>query len=653
MPIFPLNDRRVTWLGYFFLSVMLSWLCFSSLRHHLLDVPDADSFADHLLIDQDWTVFFSLDKTQASGRPFAEAIKYGAYLLWGNDPAVFHVLVVGVHTLASLLLASLAVRLGMSLGVSMAGGLLFLLNVAHFQAVHHISALDYPLALVCGLLSLHAFLRAHTFGALGWWVGFYGCLLLGLMSHMSIAMLVPFCLYWRWRQGLDLRSLAYQLLGLTALLAVAGAFLLLFTAQNTSTWNAIHFYSEENTLGIFAGHLHSLLWFVSCLLTAAHWLLLPVYKMHTWELYLGGGILVGLAVMIWRRIFPEDLWAVWIIAALLPFVFLTEKTINDLPIGPSRYLYMASAGSSLLLAGGVHRAAAIFSRWRGLLYAGILVLLLTSSIVYLKRAEALSLYSSGRYYITHGDTQLGIERLKLAIAQDRGVINLEEAYIRLCQVLLFSGDADFVISLREALKNFPKSFALNVDHLVVNSILGDSTTQNQARQQLHALGRDEDFVARTYFNLGRGLAENENHELAIRAYERSLEFVPDRASTLKGFGVSLLKVERTEKAVSTLMRATKLTPDDPQTLYSAAFALKAAGRCERAIDLCYRAMQFQLWPDLFYLLGDCLEQADRTLEARDVYQRGIAFDPNEPQFHLRLNRVLAKMGDNPGGVVPK
>ena len=486
MPIFPLNDRRVTWLGYFFLSVMLSWLCFSSLRHHLLDVPDADSFADHLLIDQDWTVFFSLDKTQASGRPFAEAIKYGAYLLWDNDPAVFHVLVVGVHTLASLLLASLAVRLGMSLGVSMAGGLLFLLNVAHFQAVHHISALDYPLALVCGLLSLHAFLRAHTSGALGWWVGFYGCLLLGLMSHMSIAMLVPFCLYWRWRQGLDLRSLAYQLLGLTALLAVAGAFLLLFTAQNTSTWNAIHLYSEENTLGIFAGHLHSLLWFVSCLLTAAHWLLLPVYKMQTWELYFGGGILVGLAVMIWRRIFPEDLWAVWIITALLPFVFLTEKTIR----------------------------------------------------------------------------------------------------------------------------------------------------------------RDEDFVARTYFNLGRGLAENENHELAIRAYERSLEFVPDRASTLKGFGVSLLKVERTEKAVSTLMRATKLTPDDPQTLYSAAFALKAAGRCERAIDLCYRAMQFQLWPDLFYLLGDCLEQAGRTLEARAVYQRGIAFDPNEPQFHLRLNRVLARMGDN-------
>ena len=101
---------------------------------------------------------------QASGRPFAEAVKYLAVLGGGNHPGAVHLLVVAAHVLASLLWAWACRRLGLNLELSFLAGLLFLVNVTHFQVVHHISALDYPLALCWMLVSLGCFAHARRSG---------------------------------------------------------------------------------------------------------------------------------------------------------------------------------------------------------------------------------------------------------------------------------------------------------------------------------------------------------------------------------------------------------------------------------------------------------------------------------------------------------
>ena len=157
-----LTARPYIWPGYAGLLCLIAGLCFGNLRTHLLDTHDAETFHDHLQIQQDWTFFFSADKQQASGRPFAEAVKYLAFLFFGNNPAAFHLLVVAIHTLAAWLLARLVwQRLDAPILAGLTG-LLFLVNVTHFQAVHYISALDYPLALCCGLASLLALGRRTT-----------------------------------------------------------------------------------------------------------------------------------------------------------------------------------------------------------------------------------------------------------------------------------------------------------------------------------------------------------------------------------------------------------------------------------------------------------------------------------------------------------
>ena len=106
--------RRYIWPGYAGLLCLVAGLCFGNLRTHLLDTHDAETFRDHLRIQQDWTLFFSPDKEQASGRPTAEAVKYLVFLLCGNDPAAFHLLSIAIHTLAALLLARVVFCLGNS-----------------------------------------------------------------------------------------------------------------------------------------------------------------------------------------------------------------------------------------------------------------------------------------------------------------------------------------------------------------------------------------------------------------------------------------------------------------------------------------------------------------------------------------------------------
>ena len=152
MSLFPLHTSRLTWAIYGALIALVAGIYFGSLSELMLEVDDARTFRDNVAVAQDFTYLFSAHKEVGSGRLMADFFRFIVYLLVGNQPGPVHLVVVAVHTLASLLLARLAFRLGLSLEVSLLSGLLFLVNVAQFRAVHWIAALDYPLALVWGCL---------------------------------------------------------------------------------------------------------------------------------------------------------------------------------------------------------------------------------------------------------------------------------------------------------------------------------------------------------------------------------------------------------------------------------------------------------------------------------------------------------------------
>tara|TARA_Y100000994_G_scaffold178922_1_gene147912 strand:- start:415 stop:672 length:258 start_codon:yes stop_codon:yes gene_type:complete len=83
------------------------------------------------------------------GRPVAKIFFLLGQSLWGQNTTPYHLLLVGLHVLAN--------RLGADLELSLAGGLLFLLDVAHFRAVQWIAYLVYAVGLSLALMAIVLF----------------------------------------------------------------------------------------------------------------------------------------------------------------------------------------------------------------------------------------------------------------------------------------------------------------------------------------------------------------------------------------------------------------------------------------------------------------------------------------------------------------
>ncbi len=632
-----LQERRFLWPAYILLICLLSALCFGSLKDHLLDMDDHEAFQDNIAMADDFSFFFSSEKQQPGGRPLAELIKLVGYLIWGNAPGFFHLLVVAFHTLAALLLAIMFWHQGMALRTSLVGGLLFLVNVAHFRVVHWIAAIEFPLALSCvlgALLCYHQFLEHRRSR---WLWAFYGGSVLSIAALSAMVFLWPFCLYWSWLRKHDIRASLRPLLPLLPVVALEFVVIVALTPKENSTWRAIDQFMEGDPLSLFLGTGRLLLWLLSRLLTTAHWLPLQVYDLEPWELYAGAGVLAGLGVLVYWSRLPVSLWSVWILLSILPFLPLNDTLILGRPEGPSRYLYPATAGTSLLLAWGLEEGSRRLLSWGRYLHGVLLAAILLSSYYYLKEAEAISLYSSGRNYIARGDIETGVEQLKRAIRRGRRTIDLEDTYERICYLGMGKEGTETI--LEEALAEFPDDPRLNTYKLALDSMKPDSVVSRRAREQLEAFKtadppvsiesvsgkrivlEDPEIqavrrgIAAFYHNSGiqfgtaAGLPEGvavefgdrrgqsggltlEDLDRAILAYRRALEFDPDRMVTAGNLVAALAAAGRLTEAVNAALQAAEGNPEAPSgILVTASFGLVASGRLDEAIDYCHRALK--------------------------------------------------------------
>ena len=541
---------RSIWPPYVLLLSALAWIFFADVLTLGLDTHDAETFRDHERIAAEWTYFFSPDKAQASGRPVAEAVKFLYFLACGNDPTAFHFLSVAFHLLCSLLLARLALQCGASPELSWLGGLLFLVNIAHFQVVHYISALDYALALSLGLGALSIFisyLQSRNPLHLG---AYYILVLSAVFAHLSMVMLLPFSLCLHWQKEVRIESMFRRLAPLALLLSLAFFAQLALASRETSTWNALEHYPDTSPVILVLGSLRVFLWLVSRLLTTAYWLPLPVYTMQDWELYLGGLVCVGLALGVRRK----NPWALWTLLGLIPFAFLTETTLLDMPVGPSRYLYLASAGSSVLLAWALLQLSARLGAAGRYVGAVALCIVLLFSYQALKRVEGFAYYTSGRHHIAADHIEKGTELLRRAIAQGGDAIPLRDAYLRLCMALLYL-DHDSRAMATEALMPFPDDLMLGGIAAVLDG--EDPRTRDRGYQWLQSAQNQatgsglgdifKQHLSAVYVNLGKGYLRREDFTRAIDALQWARKLAPERAqiaTTLSSAYTALAKAQR-------------------------------------------------------------------------------------------------------------
>ncbi|MFT7695637.1 MAG: tetratricopeptide (TPR) repeat protein [Candidatus Latescibacterota bacterium] len=645
-----LPESRLIWALYAIAIALISAIYFADLRHLLLGADDAGTFRDHGAINENFLFFFSPEKERASGRIVDEFIMWVVHLVCGNSPAVFHLLVVFIHALASFSLAVCFRRLGAEMITSLIGGLLFLLNIAHVETVHWISALEYPMV-TCNLAwTLYFFSRFAESGRRLFLYLFYPGLILCVFTHFVAVLLWPLCLFYAWLNCFNFRSVARALVLVTPALAIALVFVFSITGGDTTTQSAIDHYSQttsqlSSVLTFVFDSGQAFLWLLARPVFMAHWLPLAPGSQHPIEAWLGMLVLVLLVGFLWRGNTATRLWSAWVVLFLIPFVPATLVYA-----GISRYIYIATAGSSLLLAWTLNWAVERAKRGGPYVLVLALFLVMWSSYRAEDRIANIMRYFSGHYYIANDDPHLGVDLLQKAMETDTSLLSLGEAYLYLVEGLLMTGQ-DYDAVLQRALEEVPKD--PNIRLLArISALLMDATDHSNDPGILNELysnytGPEKAFLHTMSIlsqHFGNWYSQNGDSDGAIRSYRLSLRADPQNFNTTQRLLKIQLQQGRYSDAIATIEALKNYQGDSPQFLYLAALCYKSAGKPQEAMATAQRALQIEPSADLYRLEGDLLLEDNRMAEAETAYRRAIAVGSKSPEPFLQIAYIYRKQG---------
>ena len=557
----PTLLRHRDWLLYAGVVALVAYGGFSSVGRLGLNTHALDIFSDNEALGEDLSLLFAGhgEKAFASGRPGADLARWVTYLIAGNDASSFHVSVAVGHAAASFLLALTAAHLAAPALVAQVAGLLFVASVAHSQAVHDMTAIDYPLALIWTSLALLCFARYESCRRGGWLAGFCFLYVLAVLTHPATVVLVLFPLFALWaRRRLTLRYAALFIPA--AILGAAAAVLSTHWAEASSSQDLLFAEAAQQSLGSsIAGWFLSLWWLSSRFVTTAYWLAVPLYETQSWEFYLGFGVVVALVLTAVHR-GPYAIWAAWTLLFLAPFVVLPEEIVFGWPTGQSRYLYFAAGGSCLLLAALLHAGSLslrrVYPRLGHVSLLATVAVLLLLGCIHLRKVESVTDYIGARYLFATGDEQSAVGYMRRAIDEGGDVIPIEDAHWRHATPTLGTAAGDSL--LRLAVERYPTSTDLNLMLGVVESTTPDSAIEQQGWRRLqlcHDLaakgGLAENFVYQAgaaYLNMGLNFERGLDLERAAWAYRRSLRVREHNDKTMRALARALSRLKRWQEA---------------------------------------------------------------------------------------------------------
>ncbi|MFT5089981.1 MAG: hypothetical protein ACI8PG_004357, partial [Planctomycetota bacterium] len=550
-------------------------------RHLLLkDGDDADTLRNHAAISEDFFYFFSPDKERASGRIIDEFAMWATYVVWGNNLAALHLLNVCFHALASFSLALCFRSLGAAMVTSLIGGLLFLVNVSHLQPVHWISALEYPIAALLAAWTLYLYARFTRSRRRLYLYLFYTGLTGSILAHSILLLTWPICLFYSHGRGDSWRVAIRYLLPILPVLALALIFVSSRMGSDTATTSALNSYvgsiaQAEGLISLLVETAQAFVVPLGRLVFMAYWLPADPTGQGAADLWLGMCVLIALLYSLWSGRAMVRLWSLWVLLFISPFVIAMLAA----PTGVSRYVYLASIGTSALLAMAMNWGRKQMGRVGSHVLLLVLLAILWSSYNAEQRVANRSRYDSGRYYTSYGgDPDHGIALMLEAIATDASLIPLGEAYYVICNELLSSG-GDFSSILNEARAVLPNDDRIIALYAVVESQSLDDQRREEATQTLdNMLGLSREMgpierapfcsmVAKVFHNLALGLEKHGHYDGALDALEAALIWQSNRENTLRVLYKLHLKMGRAREAAESVERMLALDPTNYKMYY--------------------------------------------------------------------------------------
>lgn len=532
-----ISNTRQTRIVFYILASLTTLIMYWGMTDHLFDADDMEYLNDTRRVWEEPSRFFSAQRA-FPGRPTVEIVFLLSYPIFGESPAGYHLLLISLHIVAGLFLGHVLLQLGTRFDLSLLASFLFLINVTHFRAVHWIACLSYPIALILGLAALLCFerhLQTQNKSSLLWsllWIALAVC------AHVGVSTFTVFAIYRAWKHhNRPLLNAIFTVSPLIVLAGILSVSIYLLFPKASQVLAVVHEPSALRTIKLF-------FWFLSRLITTAHWWPTGLSGApHTWEIGVGVFSFLLLIILFAKTQNNIAQWCAWIVLTILPFI----NNPHLIMFGPSRYLYFASVGSSLLIAWFIlGLTSRLTQQTTKISLALILLFLSTSSIMAAKRGEALSLYHAGRSYIGKMIEQTGVELMERALQKDPNIATIvpSDIYIRLGVTLFGLG--------RSPQTYLENALAQNPNDPQIKILLGVSYIDSE-NPTLQTQGEDL---------LKQVLTPTADQQLKLMA-----------ARGFSNIGKAAIRVGNYIRAVKTLHRAKTYWPNDPLTRLMLAHAL--------------------------------------------------------------------------------
>ena len=621
---------------------ILACIAYSHLPYLPIEGEDSEYMADAETVWQNPSRLFSPENVHP-GRPVVQIVFIVGHVLWGKNPAAYHGLLVALHFFASIRLFQTFKLCGANTPVSMLSGAFFLLYAASFRNLQWIETLSYPLALIFMLEMLRIYLRwpdkrpwTNNILAI-----FY--VLLSIGTHPTSVFILGVCAYIAHERT---RSIREAVLRIAPAFCLGGAGLICLIVLYP---HAAQFQDMSPATGVeryfqYLGHL---------ILYAFH---LPVEMWDKSEGYwdTASSLIAGMgyaALLLWlvlKRKIP--IWALWTLLALLPFI--TKPNFHW------RYFYFATAGSSLVLGYCIYHAFARIAKLSlpksvaPIVGIAIIGILLASSILAHKKAEAIALYSSGRSHLAREFFDEGIEYFTLALEKNaRGIPT--DAYERLSLSSFGEGKNPTHILL-EGLKHYPNhpQHTPELNLMLGLSMYLDDTQITEGKALVRKIyessankGKLHLIAGTCLGNLAKYYSDNKNYEKAVSMCREALVFQPNHRKALFMLVPLFFKLNRANEAIQATRQAIDRYPKNQDMALSFFLLLIEAEQYAEAEKVYrhYLTLDTQA-ANAHYNLGALALAQGRYEEAILSLQRAIKDAPNDTDAHLYLAQAFENAG---------
>ena len=678
---FSIPHRRTTYLVFVLLTLALSWMAFGNLSGHLINAEgdEQDLLHDVQLIKTNPASLVSPDRW-APVRPPLDLLFLIAHTLWGHSPVGYHLLQIGLHLLATLLLAYTLVKLGADRELALLSALFFLLNVAHFRSVQWVILINYILAFIFSLTAVIHHARFLESNRLYHRLFTLTALAAAVFTHPSSAAVALFCLYLSWQKQRALRPLLTQGMPLLLVVLILAIFSYLVSPQHQQAQGLISNFDFNRILS-------NPFWYLGRLLSTSFWLTsagvgnIPA----AWEIGLGGLGFLSAYLLFKHRIFPVADWAIWAILMVLPFA---NNALDRQIVGPSRQLYLASAGTSVALAWALRALVVQTQDWltrrqKQIVFATLLAGLLLASGVSLKRASGIDSWLVGRSYEAIGRFKVALAQYHLALREGDSILP-SEVYAYLAVTAFGQGRLPHR-ELAQGLAHYPDDLQLNL-MMGIAKFAQDGSREGE-KQIRHALNADpinkkllsqaaislcnlgisyHNYLKRhqdaarlfqkaldlqpnytnAYYNLGNAQIATGNLKEAKIAFQSTIQRQPNYILAHRNLGAIYFQEGHYDKAISSFQQAVRLAPKDLLAQLTLADAYAKTDRFQQAVQTCQNAiLQHPDSSRVYRKLGAIYFNQGQYQDAAAAFQQAVKKAPQHTQANFYFAQALHFAGN--------